>query len=1104
MSPRRLFVVPCLALACLAAAPPPRGLLEMTARRNALEKEMRKLEYRNPGAAAAVGEKWLAVRQELGEDLDYAHDRLAYLYGKAGDRGKRLTHLERRLALRVAKWGKGHYEVADAQLDVEDEKREQRLTPEGRQADLRASRLWGQLDRLLRENRRAESLAAAEKALAAARAAYGAKGRHYADVVGTAANAFQLAGRYARAEPLYREVVAVRLAVYGENHPSIAMALNNLGLLHLHQGAYAAAEGEMRRALEVMRRLRPPGGFGTGWHPMKARYATTVHNLALLYHSTGQYDRAEPIYREALAAYADAVSPIHYSYATCLDNLGGLYHAMGDLAAAAGKLEQSLKIRKYWLDHEFLVSMAGGNVHSDLALTLNNLAMVYKDAGQADRALPMLREVLALRRKLDGEAHAETALAMNNLANLLARKDQADEALRLQRKAAEVWKRTLGDKHVLYGNGLHNLATLYAARGELGKAREEFDKAHEVYRAAVGEEHPNYARSLGESARLHWRAGAFKEAWREAVRATAITRRHLERTASAQSERQQLLMSQMLRPALDRELALAAEAGRPAGDVYDDVLAWKGSVSARQLFTRRMRHALRGREDTEAGRLFARLAQAARELSTLSSAASGGRVAEGERRMRALSDRIEETEKELARASADFRGILEQRRLNRAALEKLLPADAALVDLLEYQHERPPARKGAPWTVEKRLAAFVVRPGQEVRRVDLGPAAAVAYRVEAWRRVFTRPGLAAGEGVDEAAALRKLLWAPLAGHIRGARLVLISPDGAAARLPWAALPGARPGSYLLEETALAVLPAPQLLGVTLEPRPADAGDGLLVVGDVDYAAAAGAASTATRSAARSGGAATWPALASTAAEVAAVRRAYRAQFPGGAVTPLERDTPTEEAVRRQAPRNRYLHFATHGYFARATVRSALAAPRGPADAAADPVGFHPGLLSGLVLAGANRPADPGHDDGVLTALEVAELDLRQTDLAVLSACETALGSSAGGEGVLGLQRAFQTAGARSVVASLWKVPDRATQELMGRFYDNLWAKKMTRLEALRQAQLWMLREGARAGALRGVFNPKTGTGKGAARSTDRAGRPLPHYWAAFVLSGAWR
>ena len=133
------------------------------------------------------------------------------------------------------------------------------------------------------------------------------------------------------------------------------------------------------------------------------------------------------------------------------------------------------------------------------------------------------------------------------------------------------------------------------------------------------------------------------------------------------------------------------------------------------------------------------------------------------------------------------------------------------------------------------------------------------------------------------------------------------------------------------------------------------------------------------------------------------------------------------------------------------------------------------------------------EDGILTALEVSEMELPKLELVVLSACETGLGKGAGGEGLLGLQRAFQVAGARSVVASLWQVPDEATRMLMVRFYENLWDRKLPKLEALRQAQLWMLKEGGKRGLQR---EPPEGQAP--------AGRLPPYYWAGFVLSGDWR
>ena len=212
----------------------------------------------------------------------------------------------------------------------------------------------------------------------------------------------------------------------------------------------------------------------------------------------------------------------------------------------------------------------------------------------------------------------------------------------------------------------------------------------------------------------------------------------------------------------------------------------------------------------------------------------------------------------------------------------------------------------------------------------------------------------------------------------------------------------------------------------------------------------------------------------------------------------------------------YLHFATHGYFAPAEIRSASDAnsrAEGPQAwgqmGGREVVGFHPGLLSGLVLAGANRPVQAGQDDAILTALEVAELDLRQVDLVTLSACETGLGKSTSGEGLLGLQRAFQLAGAGTAVASLWQVPDLATQNLMRRFYENIWGKKMSKLEALRDAQLAMLRNyDPQAGRLRAPdFSHSMALPTGGAAEKPAAARPArlpPAYWAAFVLSGDWR
>jgi CHAT domain-containing protein len=153
---------------------------------------------------------------------------------------------------------------------------------------------------------------------------------------------------------------------------------------------------------------------------------------------------------------------------------------------------------------------------------------------------------------------------------------------------------------------------------------------------------------------------------------------------------------------------------------------------------------------------------------------------------------------------------------------------------------------------------------------------------------------------------------------------------------------------------------------------------------------------------------------------------------------------------------------------------------------------------------------PDREGGILTAEEVQSLDLRGIDLVVLSACETGLGQSYYGQGVQGLQRAFQAAGALAVVASLWKVDDAATTVLMEQLYTNLWSKKMTKLEALRQAQLPVLNNPGLVTARRAELAKQRGIdekpdklpqGGRVAPPDVQATRSNPAHWAAFVLSG---
>ncbi|MEM0927345.1 MAG: CHAT domain-containing protein [Planctomycetota bacterium] len=395
----------------------------------------------------------------------------------------------------------------------------------------------------------------------------------------------------------------------------------------------------------------------------------------------------------------------------------------------------------------------------------------------------------------------------------------------------------------------------------------------------------------------------------------------------------------------------------------------------------------------------------------------------------------------------------------------------------------------------------------------------LSLSIEEFRQPFTDVDVdqnMAGRAEKAGQDIRRRLWVPIEEHLDGIDTVILSPDTVLGTLPIAALPGNKMDSFLLEEYRFASLPIARQLPEILSSRSDESGAGLLIVGNVDYNANA-AFQGVNESAVRGAKTRTWDSLNGFGEELRVVQDLHRQVFGASeAITTLSGDGANEAAFLAAAPEHQTLHVITHGFFESPDVKSIQQAESSFA-VSSSKVGVDPfldtrmpGLLSGLVLAGANIRSEDStsSQDGVLRASEIETASMQGVDLVVLSACETGLGAVAGGEGLTGLQRAFQVAGARSVVASLWQVEDRSTQELMKRFYDNLWQKKMSKLDALREAQLWLLNhpdfleaEGVKDARIRGGVRPLPDSVQPQA---TRAGRTNAYFWAAFQLSGDWR
>ncbi len=980
------------------------------------------------------------------------------------------------------------WRLTNARIEIELVDRMEKMSPSDRQQLAEATKLRDQETALFAAGRFTEALPLAERTLEIRRRILGEKHRDTIIALSGVGYILKEAGQYARAIELDRQALEFGRETLGEKHPETKTYLHNLAAVNEAMGNLREAECLYRQALALNKEVQGERNIG---------YATTLNSVAVICGELGNVAECERLYRESLRIRKELYGETDPHYADALLNLGFHYKDIGDYAKAEPLLRQAVAIYKN----------AFGEKHVAYARGIDFLASLYFHMKKYDKAEPLYLQALAIRKSVHGENHPAYATSLQNTALLYTNMKQYAKAEALYRQALAIDLKARGEKSAANTTVITNLALLLDEMGKYAEAEPLYQEALQLHEQATGRDSSTYRSALFNLAEHLASRGDTADAERMIRDVLRDSRRQFQKTLATMSEREQLSYRGEVRGPLNVYLSLTAADAAKTEDVYAEVLAWKAPVSALQASMRRARRADRAAGRSKADELYTNLEEASHKLSVLSRATPDPKHPDQLRQdLQDVSERVEALQRELADASAEFRQARDRQHRNAEGIRKSLPADAVLVDLFEYGQFQP-AGKNGPTKWPLHLAAFIVRPSQPVLRIELGPVDPITQALDSWRRELARPGSAGNGGAD----VRGLLWQPLESHLGDARVVLISPSGALARLPFAALPGREPGRYLIEERALAIVPVPEMLPDLVAARPADQRlPSVLVVSAVDFDAVPITTGFRPKTVAtppvRAESAVKWPALPGTGAEADGLTKAFRAYHPDGTVVDLRASQASDEAIRREAPQRRYLHFATHGYFALRQMQSAAAAASksGRADEGdlflqKDVAGFHPGLMSGLVLAGANHP-DAGQGGGILTALEVENLDLAGVELATLSACETGLGEYAGGEGLLGLQRAFQTAGARAVVAGLWKVDDAATQALMAQFYARLWDGKHGKLEALREAQLALLRTyDPTAGRLRGVGGVAVD-----ARARSAGGKLPPFFWAAFAISGDWR
>lgn len=878
-------------------------------------------------------------------------------------------------------------------------------------------------------------------------------------------------GEHQSAEQSVREALAIRERILGPDHFLVAASLGTLADLHHEHADMQAARTTADRALETAART-----FGHD----DVELGEFVNRVARAHLAAGNYARAEQLYAETLAVRERAV-PDTLLPAQSVAGLARVALLANDNVKAEQLHRRSIAI------HE----KALGGDHPQVAGELMNLGLIHYRRRDYSTAITLFSRALAAWEKTLGPTHRFTAACLNNLglvswrqadypraevffrrsldvyerlygpdslrvvsplANLgIIAKETGNYALAetRYRRALAISEKHLGPQHPDLVVTIESLAILFRDRGDFAAAEPMFQRAVDITVAARGPDHPIVARHLDNLTHLHWAMGNRDQALAARQRVADIEERNLRINLSVGSERQKLQFFEPLLRNLEETIAYHVQDGAGRAEARDlavtTLLRRKGRVLDALADNVSI---FRTRSGPEHGALLDEFVKVTADLAaTVLGNTTPAAGPDRQRRVARLTAERERLEGEIQRRSAGF--LEPSRSITLDDVKSAIPAGAALLEFSVYRpfDPRVPFESGRQFG-SPRYVAYVVRRDADTAWQDLGPADEIDRMVGRFRSALADP--ARRDAGRVSTELHGRLMAPLQPFVADAAHLLISPDGSLNLVSFEALRNPN-GRYLVEDRSVTYVTTGRDLVRMLAARPPP-GPAALFANPAFGASQAGARTSRDSVTAGQDLASVYFApLAGTAGEA----RQIHALFPD--LEPRLGADATERALRNlRAPR--ILHIATHGFFLQ------------DRDAPVD----NPLLRSGLAFAGANE-ATTGRDDGILTALEAAQLNLWGTKLVTLSACDTGVGVVRNGEGVYGLRRAFFLAGAETLVMSLWPVSDLVTREIMTGYYAGL-QDGLGRNAALRRVQLRMLK---------------------------RHGRAHPFYWASFIQAGEW-
>ena len=872
----------------------------------------------------------------------------------------------------------------------------------------------------------AKGLSEINEALAIATSLFGAKSLIYAVTLETKASLLFSFSKFKEAEDNYLKALKINKEILGVNHYKYADLISSIGRFYLNTDRFDLARPLFEEASVVYKNT-----FGTN----STYYANISTLLGDLEASVGNNGNAERFYLQAKEIWRIKKGENSVDFSLILNNFASFYDDLGQSDKAIAMYEQAALIRKNLLGED---NPQYGNI-------LNNMAVAHGKIGQNAKAESLALKSLAIAEKIFGNQSSEYAIRRTNLAGYLLDQGKLSQVETINKEAIEIWTRIYGKTNLRNTSALTMLGRLYSKTNRLKEAEDAYLEVKRITTIILGTKHPDYAAVVRSLYRLALKSDDFLVAQKYLLESGEIRINNIVSNFAILSEKEKENF-------LYNNVSLLE-------DFNSFIYKYPESSSAVKSLSFNLLLKLKSLTLAETKNVFDRIKQST-DSTTINLYKSWLRdknyltfqynldKSKQDSNLKAVEDRTEDFEKELTRKSAEFSAGQKSIRVNFTELQKKLAKDEVAIEFVNFDYYNK------KWTDSTIYGAYVIRPTDSV------PQFIPLCEAKKLDKLFEVAGKNATTMVNSfyrgtkvtntnkevlSDSLYNLVWKPLEPYLAGVKKIAYSPSGKLYAVAFNALQDANK-KLLIDKYDLQQYTSTREIVLRGSDSLTTKPNNIALFGDAKFSLDTANMNVTftdqnvsvnyvlpnTRGEMNN----SWAALPGTFKEVNQIESLFKEnKLEASVYTQVNASEQNIKSLSGQSPQ--ILHLATHGFFLPDPALDKNKKDKSRYELAKDPL-----LRSGLVLAGGNYAwggGQPlaGREDGILTAYEISQLDLGQTDLVVLSACETALGDVKGSEGVFGLQRSFKMAGVKNMIVSLWQVPDKETAELMTSFYSNL-------------------------------------------------------------------